>query len=61
MYVDDVDDLEELNYLRDEAVERLDRDPGNEQASWDIEDIDNRIEELSSQVEGGNGEDVEHA
>ncbi|QBJ04879.1 hypothetical protein SEA_ELEPHANTOON_78 [Mycobacterium phage Elephantoon] len=53
MYVEDVDDLEELNFLRDEAVARLDADPGNEQASWDIEDIDERIEELSSQVDGG--------
>ncbi|AVI04412.1 hypothetical protein SEA_SCHERZO_77 [Mycobacterium phage Scherzo] len=52
MFVDDVDDLEELEFLRDEAVARLDADPGNEQASWDIEDIDQRIEELSSQVGG---------
>ncbi|ALA07889.1 hypothetical protein SEA_PIONEER_78 [Mycobacterium phage Pioneer] len=51
MYVDDVDDLEELEFLRDEAVNRLENDPGNEQASWDIEDIDERISELSSQVQ----------
>lgn len=50
MYVDDVDDLEELEWLRDEAESRLEANPGNEQAQWDIEDIDERIEELSAQV-----------
>ncbi|QXO13353.1 hypothetical protein SEA_TROOPER_76 [Mycobacterium phage Trooper] len=48
MYVDDVDDLEELEELRDEAEGRLEADPGNEQARWDLEDIEDRIDDLSA-------------
>ncbi|QDP44656.1 hypothetical protein SEA_NOTHINGSPECIAL_72 [Mycobacterium phage NothingSpecial] len=51
MYVADVDDLEELEYLRAEAENSLAMDPNNEQAGWDLEDITERIEELSAQVE----------
>ncbi|ASZ72867.1 hypothetical protein SEA_DRAKE55_78 [Mycobacterium phage Drake55] len=46
MYVADVDDLEELKDLRSEAESRLGRNPDNEQAQWDLEDIEDRIEEL---------------
>ncbi|AEL17884.1 hypothetical protein TRIXIE_76 [Mycobacterium phage Trixie] len=48
MFVDDVDDLEELADLRDEAVKRLEANPANEQAAFDLEDIEERI----SQVRG---------
>lgn len=47
MYVDDVDDLEELEYLLSEAQDRLLEDPNNEQAQWDIEDIEERIREVN--------------
>ncbi|AGS82757.1 hypothetical protein ANNAL29_76 [Mycobacterium phage AnnaL29] len=50
MYVDDVFDLEELESLRDEAQGRLDANPHNEQAAWDLEDIEGRIEEVSAEV-----------
>ncbi|QFG12577.1 hypothetical protein PBI_TOAKA_78 [Mycobacterium phage Toaka] len=60
MYVADVDDLEELRWLRDEAEKTLRTNPSNEQARWDIEDIDERIEELSSQVEGEVTGGMEH-
>ncbi|AHG24298.1 hypothetical protein KIY80_gp74 [Mycobacterium phage Benvolio] len=52
MYVDDVDDLEELEYLRDEAQARVDSGTYTEQAQWDLEDIEARIEELSAEVGG---------
>ncbi|APC43222.1 hypothetical protein SEA_JAAN_75 [Mycobacterium phage Jaan] len=57
MYVDDDDDLEELQSLLADAQDRLDQaregSPAHEQAGWDIEDIEQRIEELSVQVEEG--------
>ncbi|QBJ01160.1 hypothetical protein PBI_ARISSANAE_75 [Mycobacterium phage Arissanae] len=53
MYVDDVDDLDELADLLLEAEERLSACPSSEQAAWDVEDIQGRIDELSSQVEEG--------
>ncbi|QFP95555.1 hypothetical protein SEA_GAUGELDP_72 [Mycobacterium phage GaugeLDP] len=53
MYVEDIDELDELDSLYDEAVSRLESDPANEQAHWDLEDIENRIEELSGEVSGG--------
>ncbi|ASZ75416.1 hypothetical protein PBI_JOSHKAYV_77 [Mycobacterium phage JoshKayV] len=54
MYVEDIDDLEELEDLRKDAESRLGRNPGNnEQAQWDLEDIEERIEELSEQVKEG--------
>ncbi|ASR86527.1 hypothetical protein SEA_CHANGELING_75 [Mycobacterium phage Changeling] len=43
MYVDDIDDLQELEELRDEAEARLESNPLNEQASFDLEDIEERI------------------
>ena len=46
MYVKDIDDLDELADLLAEAEDRLERDPMNEQAEWDREDILGRIEEL---------------
>ncbi|ALF02221.1 hypothetical protein SEA_LADYBIRD_80 [Mycobacterium phage LadyBird] len=52
MYVDDIDDLEELEFLRDEAEKRVDANPSNEQAAWDLEDIEERIGELSDEVGG---------
>ncbi|AOZ61314.1 hypothetical protein SEA_DARTHPHADER_74 [Mycobacterium phage DarthPhader] len=53
MYVDDVDDLDELEFLRDEAVERLDSNPDNEQAQFDLEDINERISEVVAANEDG--------
>ncbi|QTF81498.1 hypothetical protein SEA_TARSUSIV_74 [Mycobacterium phage TarsusIV] len=50
MYVDDVYDLEELEELRDEAEGRLEANPSNEQAQWDLEDIEGRMEELKAEV-----------
>ncbi|WKW87289.1 hypothetical protein SEA_CHARGERPOWER_74 [Mycobacterium phage Chargerpower] len=60
MYVDDVDDLEELEYLLSEAVERLTANPANEQAQWDIEDIEERINEVKTEenIENGGGLEV---
>ncbi|QNJ57024.1 hypothetical protein SEA_DELORIS_76 [Mycobacterium phage Deloris] len=55
MYVDDIDDLEELEFLRDEAADRLEANPANEQASWDLEDIEGRIDDLSAEVGGSRG------
>lgn len=46
MYVDDIDDLEELEGLLGDGQERLDADPSNEQAGWDVEDITERIEQV---------------
>jgi hypothetical protein len=46
MYVADVDSLEELEALLEEAKEYLRKDPGCEQLQWDVEDIENRIEEI---------------
>lgn len=48
MYVADVTDIKELEELLAEAEDRLAADPGNEQATWDIEDITERIEELQA-------------
>ena len=53
MYVDDVDDLEELGELLAEAQDRLYSDPTNEQAQWDVEDIEERITELNYERGGG--------
>lgn len=53
---DDIDDLDELEALYDEAVNLLEANPDSEQARWYVEDIHDRIEELSSQVEGEYGE-----
>ncbi|UJD21175.1 hypothetical protein SEA_SORORFAGO_78 [Mycobacterium phage SororFago] len=55
MYVEDVDDLEELEYLLSEAQDRLDANPGNEQAQWDIEDIEERINEVKTEENIDNG------
>ncbi|AMO44037.1 hypothetical protein BJD46_gp69 [Mycobacterium phage Bactobuster] len=53
MYVDDDDDLEELQSLLADAQDRLEQaregSPAHEQAGWDIEDIEGRIDELSMQ------------
>ncbi|QBP31092.1 hypothetical protein SEA_REFUGE_74 [Mycobacterium phage Refuge] len=49
MYVDDVDDLEELEFLRDEAQARLDANPSNEQAQFDLEDIEERMTEIAQE------------
>lgn len=46
MYVADVTDLAELHDLLDEAMHHLAMQPC-EQNRWDVEDITNRIEELS--------------
>jgi len=46
MYVADVYELEELQYLLSEAEDWLAQEPDNEQAAWDIEDIKERMEEL---------------
>ncbi|ASR86174.1 hypothetical protein SEA_BOBSWAGET_69 [Mycobacterium phage BobSwaget] len=50
MYVDDVDDLAELEELLADAQDRLASNPSNEQAAWDVEDIEGRMEELSAEV-----------
>lgn len=53
MYVDDVDDLEELEYLRDQIEVNLDNGainhPSHEQLMWDLEDINERIAQLEEQ------------
>lgn len=46
MYVADVTSISELQYLLAEAEDFLLRDPGSEQARWDIQDITERIEEV---------------
>uniref|UniRef100_A0AAU8GQR4 Uncharacterized protein n=1 Tax=Mycobacterium phage BabyBack TaxID=3158877 RepID=A0AAU8GQR4_9CAUD len=46
MYVEDIDDLDELDQLYDEAVNRLEAYPANEQAQLDLEDIEERMEEV---------------
>jgi len=47
MYVADVTDVQELLELRAETEDRLIRsDYMNEQAAWDLEDIDIRLFEL---------------
>ncbi|AOZ64019.1 hypothetical protein SEA_BAEHEXIC_75 [Mycobacterium phage Baehexic] len=51
MYVDDIDDLEELKELRRDAEKRLGDRPQDEQAQWDLEDIEDRIGELSGEVD----------
>ncbi|AHJ86689.1 hypothetical protein CRB1_78 [Mycobacterium phage CRB1] len=56
MYVEDIDDLEELQDLQAEAERTLSR-PGStgaqrEQAEWDLEDIAERIADLSDEVGG---------
>ncbi|AOT24995.1 hypothetical protein PBI_KALPINE_76 [Mycobacterium phage Kalpine] len=50
MYVEDVDDLGELEELRDEAVSRLEANPDNEQASFDLEDIEERIAQVREEA-----------
>ncbi|QLF84642.1 hypothetical protein SEA_GAIL_78 [Mycobacterium phage Gail] len=57
MFVDDVDDLEELEFLRDEAVNLLEANPSNEQAQWDLEDIEERINQVKTEenIENGGG------
>ena len=46
MFVDDVTDKAELLELLAEVRDWLVADPGNEQAVWDQEDIQNRLAEL---------------
>jgi hypothetical protein len=46
MYVADVTDPQELSDLLAEAQDWLAREPDNEQAAWDVEDIIDRINEL---------------
>ncbi|QGJ90599.1 hypothetical protein KIY81_gp16 [Mycobacterium phage Bugsy] len=53
MYVDDIDDLEELEELRDEAASFLRTHPGSRQAQWDLEDIEDRIDELTDEADMG--------
>ena len=48
MYVADVTDMKELEYLLAEAEDWLLREPDSEQAAWDIEDIEDRIAELKA-------------
>ncbi|AER48265.1 hypothetical protein SEA_KOKO_80 [Mycobacterium phage Koko] len=45
MYVDDVEDIEELEQLLDEAKDRFAEEPNNEQAAFDIEDLEQRLEQ----------------
>ncbi|AKF14243.1 hypothetical protein SEA_LUCHADOR_79 [Mycobacterium phage Luchador] len=61
MYVEDVDDLEELEFLRDEAVNRLEANPSNEQAQWDLEDIEERINEVKTEENVDNGGGLERS
>ncbi|QGJ89214.1 hypothetical protein SEA_RETRO23_77 [Mycobacterium phage Retro23] len=49
MYVDDIDDLEELEELRDEAANFFRTHPHSQQAQWDLEDIEERIDELTGE------------
>lgn len=51
MYVADVTSMKELEYLLTEAQDELLHNPNCEQAAWDIEDIEARMEEL--RLEGG--------
>ncbi|AIW02968.1 hypothetical protein PBI_LARENN_73 [Mycobacterium phage Larenn] len=51
MYVEDIDELEELEELREEAERTLRFDPRDEQAQWDLEDIVNRIAELTGEAD----------
>lgn len=53
MYVDDVDDLEELEFLHREAEENLVENPRSEQAHWDLADIVQRMNEVKGLVKGG--------
>jgi hypothetical protein len=48
MYVADVTDPQELSDLLVEAQDWLAREPHNEQAAWDVEDILDRINELEA-------------
>lgn len=50
MYVHDVDDLEELEDLLSEAQDLLDADPSNEQAGWDVDDIEERIAQVTAEA-----------
>lgn len=50
MYVDDIDDLAELEELLSEARARLEADPRSEQAAWDVEDIEDRLEEVKAEA-----------
>ncbi|AEJ95059.1 hypothetical protein FGG22_gp037 [Mycobacterium phage Hammer] len=45
VYVDDVEDIEELEQLLDEAKDRFAEEPNNEQAAFDIEDLEQRLEQ----------------
>jgi hypothetical protein len=47
MYVADVTDIDELAELLAEAWDRVMAEPSNEQAQWDVQDIEDRIVELS--------------
>lgn len=50
MYVADVTDIKELEYLLGQAKDDLKHAVGGreiERAAWDIEDITNRIKEIS--------------
>lgn len=46
MYVADVTSMKELEELLSEAKCRLMDNPGNEQAQWDIEDIEERMAQI---------------
>lgn len=47
MYVADITDIEELAELLAEAWGRVIADPMNEQAQWDLQDIEARIYEVT--------------
>jgi hypothetical protein len=47
VYVKDITDMNELNELLAEVQDQLLADPLNEQAQWDMEDIMDRIDEIS--------------
>ncbi|BBC43898.1 hypothetical protein [Mycobacterium phage GS4E] len=55
MYVEDIDDLEELEDLKGEIERTLRAGGGNEQDRWDLEDVNERIAELSDEVGGSSG------
>ncbi|KRD08603.1 hypothetical protein ASE48_08545 [Mycobacterium sp. Root265] len=50
MYVDDIFDKDELLGLQEEVQLNLDANPGNEQSQWDMEDITQRINQLTREV-----------
>ncbi|AXH48855.1 hypothetical protein SEA_STEAMY_81 [Mycobacterium phage Steamy] len=47
MYVDDIEDIEELKFLRSQ-VEMANAIYHTEQNRWDLEDIERRIKELTA-------------